>query len=111
VQKAVVAELSAIVEHGVTDAELARAKNMTAAGFWKRLATIEGKAALLGEYEVFHGDWLKLFDAPAQVDRVTRGEIQAVAREVLNKHRRTVGVLVPEEGAEEGEQLAAEETA
>jgi zinc protease len=111
VQKAVDAELSAIVEHGVTDAELARAKNMTAAGFWKRLATIEGKAALLGEYEVFHGDWLKLFDAPAQVDRVTRGEIQAVAREVLNKHRRTVGVLVPEEGAEEGEQLAAEETA
>src|SRR3984893_2176772 len=98
VQSAVDAELAAIAEHGVTDAELARAKNMTAAGFWKKLATIDGKAQLLGEYEVFHGDWLKLFDAPAQADRVTRAEVQAVAREILDKRRRTVGVLLPEEG-------------
>jgi len=104
VQAAVDGELATIVEHGVTDAELARAKNMTAAGFWKKLATIDGKAQLLGEYEVFHGDWLKLFDAPAQFDRVTRAEVQAVAREILDKRRRTVGVLVPEEGAAVGEE-------
>jgi predicted Zn-dependent peptidase len=42
---------------------------------------------------------MKLFDAPAQFDRVTRAEIQAVAQEVLDKRRRTVGVLIPEEGA------------
>jgi zinc protease len=112
VQEAVDAELANIAEHGVTDAELARAKNMTAAGFWKKLTTIDGKAQLLGEYEVFHGDWLKLFDAPAQFDRVTRAEIQAVAREVLDKKRRTVGVLVPEDGAVAlEEQGAAEEDA
>jgi zinc protease len=97
VQAAVDAELEAVAEHGVTDVELARAKNMTAAGFWKKLATIDGKAQLLGEYEVFHGDWLKLFDAPAQFDRVTRTEVLAMAREVLDKRRRTVGVLVPDE--------------
>jgi len=102
VQAAVDSQLAAIAEHGVTDAELARAKNMTAAGFWKKLATIDGKAQLLGEYEVFHGDWLKLFDAPAQVDRVTLAEVQAVAREILDKRRRTVGVLLPEEGPEDG---------
>jgi zinc protease len=107
VQAAVDAELAAIAEHGVTDAELARAKNMTAAGFWKKLATIDGKAQLLGEYEVFHGDWLKLFDAPAQVDRVTRAEVQAVAREILDKRRRTVGVLLPEEGDLTEEEEAA----
>src|SRR3984885_14360338 len=100
VQAAVDAELATVVEQGVTDAELARAKNMTAAGFWKKLATIDGKAELLGEYEVFHGDWLKLFDAPAQFDRVTRAEVQAVAREILDKRRRTVGVLVPEDGTD-----------
>jgi len=38
-----------------------------------------------------------LFDAPAQVDRVTLAEVQAVAREILDKRRRTVGVLLPEE--------------
>ena len=107
VQAAVDAELAKVVEQGVTEAELARAKNMTAAGFWKKLATIDGKAQLLGEFEVFHGDWLKLFEAPAQFDRVTRAEIQAVAREILDKRRRTVGVLVPVEG-EAADQESAE---
>ncbi len=104
VQAAVDEELIAIAEHGVTDAELARAKNMTAAGFWKKLATIDGKAQLLGEYEIFHGAWQKLFDAPAQFDRVTRAEVQAVAREVLDKRRRTLGILVPEDIDSEAEQ-------
>jgi zinc protease len=98
-------ELARIAEHGVTDAELKRAKNMTAAGFWKKLATIDGKAQLIGEYEVFHGDWMKLFDAPAQFEKVTRAEVRAVAHEVLDKRRRTVGLLVPEDGT------AREETA
>ncbi len=104
VQAAVDEELTHIVDLGVTDAELARAKNMTAAGFWKKLATIDGKAQLLGEYEVFHGDWQKLFDAPAQFDKVTGAEVQAVARDVLDKRRRTVGILVPDEACSEAEQ-------
>ena len=79
------AELARCRRSGVTDAELSRAKNLTAAGFWKKLATIDGKAQLLGEYEVFHGDWPKLFDAPAQFERVTRAEIHAVAREILDQ--------------------------
>src|SRR5215467_6092743 len=99
VQAAIDTELAHIAEHGVTEAELARAKNMTAAGFWKKLATIDGKAQLLGEYEVFHGDWTKLFHAPAQFEKVTRADIQAVVREILDTRRRTVGVLIPEEAA------------
>ena len=88
-------ELDSIVAHGVTDRELARAKSLVEAGFWKKLATIDGKAQLLGEYEVFHGDWLKMFDAPAQFERVTREQVQAVAREILDRRKRTVGVLMP----------------
>lgn len=90
-------ELAMVAERGVSEAELTRAKNMTAAGFWRKLATIDGKAQLLGEYEIFHGDWRKLFDAPAQFDKVTRAEVLAAARELLDKRRRTVGILVPEE--------------
>ena len=88
-------ELDNVVARGVTDLELTRAKNLVEAGFWKKLATIDGKAQLLGEYEVFHGDWLKMFDAPAQFERVTREQVQAVAREILDRSKRTVGVLVP----------------
>jgi len=90
------AELADVVRNGVTAAELSRAKNLASAGFWKKLATIDGKAQLLGEFEVFHGDWAKLFNAPAQFEKVTRDEIHAVAREILDVRHRTVGVLIPE---------------
>jgi zinc protease len=90
------AELAEIVRNGVTAAELSRAKNLAATGFWKKLATIDGKAQLLGEFEVFHGDWAQLFDAPAQFEKVTREDIHAVARDVLDPKRRTVGVLLPQ---------------
>jgi zinc protease len=97
VQEVLDHELDRVVAQGVGDLELARAKNLVEAAFWKKLATIDGKAQLLGEYEVFHGDWLKMFDAPAQYERVTREQIQAVAREILDQRKRTVGVLVPED--------------
>jgi zinc protease len=96
VQPAIDAALARIAMEGVTDAELRRAKNLTAVSFWKKLATIDGKAQLLGEYEVFHGDWKKLFEAPAQFERVTAAQIQSVARDVLNVSHRTVGVLLPD---------------
>lgn len=89
------AELARIVSEGITDAELRRAKNLVAVSFWKKLATIDGKAQLLGEYELFHGDWSALFAAPAQFESVTAAQVQAVARDVLNVHGRTVGVLLP----------------
>jgi len=96
VQPAIDAELARIALEGVTDAELRRAKNLTAVSFWKKLATIDGKAQLLGEYEVFHGDWKKLFEAPAQFEQVTAAQVQSVARDVLNVSQRTVGVLLPD---------------
>jgi zinc protease len=107
VQPEIDAELARIARVGVTEEELRRAKNLTAVSFWKKLATIDGKAQLLGEYEVFHGDWAKLFDAPAQFERVTAAEVQAVARDVLDVNSRTVGVLLPDE--EMAEMLEAEE--
>jgi zinc protease len=102
------AELADVAENGVTAAELSRAKNLTAAGFWKKFATIDGKAQLLGEYEIFHGDWAKLFDAPAQFEKVTLADVHAVAREILDKRRRTVGVLVPAPEADESAAAAAD---
>lgn len=101
VQAVLDAELARLIEHGISEPELQRAKNLALASFWKQLATIDGKAHLLGEYEVFHGDWRRLFDVPARYETVTRAQVQAVAREILDRRRRTVGVLIP---AEEGEQ-------
>ena len=94
------AELARIVDEGVTHAELRRAKNLVEVSFWRKLATIDGKAQLVGEYEVFHGGWRKLFDAPALFETVTAAQVQAVARDVLNVNRRTVGVLLPDPDSE-----------
>jgi zinc protease len=87
------AALAQVVAQGVTDAELARAKNLYASSFWKQLATIDGKARLLGQFEVFEGDYKKLFDSPAAYDKVTREDVQKAAALVFQKNRRTVGVL------------------
>jgi len=95
-------ELAAVATDGVTEAELERARNLAAVGLWKKLATIDGKAQLLGEYEVFHGDWSRLFEAPARIAGVTGEELRAVAREILDKRRRTLGVLVPSEESRGG---------
>ena len=93
VEKVVDAALDEVVAKGVSEAELARAKNQFAASFWKQLATINGKASLLGQYEVFEGDYQKLFDAPAVYEKVTREDILKAAALVLQKKHRTVGVL------------------
>jgi zinc protease len=94
-QKALDAALDQVVREGVTDAELIRAKNLTAASFWKSMATINGKANLLGSFEVYEGDYQKLFDAPAKYDAVTREEVQKIAAQVLKTKQRTVGLLQP----------------
>ena len=101
VEKVLDEALAQVVSQGVTDAELARAKNLYASTFWKQLATINGKASLLGSFEVFEGDYQKLFDSPATYEKVTREDVQKAAALVFQKNHRTVGVLTapPEEAA------------
>jgi zinc protease len=93
VEKVLDEALDDVVAKGVADAELARAKNLYAAAFWKQIATINGKARLLGSFDVFEGDYRKLFDSPALYDKVTREDVQKAAALVLQKNHRTVGVL------------------
>ena len=94
------AELERIVRDGVTDQELRRAKNLVAADFWRGVSTIDGKARLLGEYAVMHGDYKLLFAAPDGYQRVTREDVASIARQVFNPDQRTVGVLQPQGGEE-----------
>lgn len=93
-----------IVEDGITPAELERARNLHEAAFWQQASTIRGKALLLGSHAVLHGEHRKLFEVPARIAAVTTADVQALARELLDPRRRTVGVLVPAAAAagEEG---------
>jgi zinc protease len=94
-QSALDTELARLLRDGVTELELRRAKNLVAAEFWRGVSTIDGKARLLGEYAVMHGDYRLAFAAPELYERVSRAQVEQVAREVFNSERRTVGVLRP----------------
>jgi zinc protease len=94
-EAAIDAQLARVVAKGITEAELRRAKNLAAADFWRGVATIDGKARMLGEYAVMHGDHRHLFTAPAAYERVTLEDVQRIARTVFEPQRRTVGVLQP----------------
>jgi len=90
------AEMARLVGEGVSDRELRRAQNIAAADFWRGASTIDGKARLLGEYAVLHGDYRLLFAAPDAYQSVTKQDIADVARQVFNADRRTVGVFEPQ---------------
>ena len=74
-EKALEAELARVRDAEVGAAELARAKRQVAAAFWRGVSTLDGKAHVLGEYAVFHGDWRKLFAAPRDYEAVTAAQV------------------------------------
>jgi len=98
-ETALTGELTKVVKEGVTAAELARAKNQQAAQFWRGVSTLDGKARLIGEFAVLHGDYRKLFAAPAAYEAVTAEQVLAVGRDVFKPQQRTVGILQPRAGA------------
>ncbi len=87
------AALEAVIEEGVTEAELDKARNIMLADFWREMATIDGKASALGNFEVFHGSYEKLFDRSDAVDAVTVEDLKAAAAEVFRINNATIGVL------------------
>ena len=87
------AEIDLIRTNGVTAAELSKARNQALADFWRGLATINGKAELLGSYAVLRGGYQKLFDAPRSYEQVTAEDVKKIAAEILRPSNRTVGVL------------------
>jgi zinc protease len=102
-------ELARIARNGVSTAELEKARNLQSSQFWRDMATINGKARALGTYEVFNGDYRKLFDAPAAYAAVTAADVQALARQILRVQNRTVGLLKPITAATSDASVAAKE--
>jgi zinc protease len=94
-EKSFDAELQQVIDKGVTPSELNKARNMVLSEFWQGLSTINGKAAVLGHYAVFHDDYRKLFAMPDVYAKVTTGDIQQVAQNILQRRNRTVGALIP----------------
>jgi zinc protease len=87
-------QIQRFVKDGITPEELSRARSQALADFWRRLATINGKAQALGSYAVLRGGYQRLFDAPRAYESVTVQDIQQLASELLRATNRTVGTLI-----------------
>ena len=92
-ERRVLEALSRVAIEGVTRAELSKAKNILLADFWRSLATIDGKAAALGNFAVFTGSYENLFAMPEEISAATGEQLQAVAAKVFRRGNMTVGVL------------------
>ncbi|MDH3585485.1 MAG: insulinase family protein [Gammaproteobacteria bacterium] len=86
-------ELTRIAEEGVGEVELGKASNIALADFWRTMATINGKAASLGEAAVFRGSYEKLFDLAQDIEAVSGEDLKAVAASVFRRSNATIGAL------------------
>jgi zinc protease len=96
VERAIYEELDKVKTAPVSDQELEKAKNILLAGFYRQVRTINGRANSLGTYEVFFGDYNKLFTAAEQYNKVTKEDLRRVAQKYFTDKNRTVATLVPE---------------
>jgi zinc protease len=92
-EKAIYDEIEKIKKDGVTENELQKVKNQKLMTFYNQVETINGKSNNIGTYEVFFGDYHKMFDAPALFNKVTADDIKKVANKYFTKSNRTVGIL------------------
>ncbi len=96
VEKAIYEELERVKTDGVTVQELEKAKNIQLVRFYQDMRTISRRANTVGTYEVFFGDYQKLFDAAKSYSAVTREDVRRVAGTYLGEKNRTVATLIPE---------------
>ncbi|MBT8383950.1 MAG: insulinase family protein [Ignavibacteria bacterium] len=103
-EKTILEEVDKVINEGVTENELQKVKNQKLMNFYYTMETINGKANTLGTYELFFGDYKKLFTAPQDFSKVTKEEIQKVAQKYFTQENRTVGILQSSRSGEEAEQ-------
>jgi predicted Zn-dependent peptidase len=95
-EKAMLTEIERLKTELVTDEELSRVTRRARADLIGGLDSNGGLADQLLAYEVLTGDWRNLFHAIDAIEKVTREDIQRVAKEYFNERNRTVGYLIPD---------------
>jgi zinc protease len=95
-EKAILDELERAKDAAITDQELTKAKNIRLVEFYRQVRTINGRANTIGTYEVFFGDYKKLFEAAKNYSAVTKEDVQRVAKTYFGPNSRTIATLLPD---------------
>jgi len=96
VQKALREEIERLKNEPVTDEELKMVKTRAKANLIRSLNSNSGIAGALAQYQVLFGDWRELFRSVDKIDRVTKEDIQRVAKSTFRPTNRTVAMIVNE---------------
>ncbi len=94
VAAALEAEITRLKTEPVAIEELDRLKTQSRAGLLQTLASNEGMASLLPEYEAKTGDWHNLFESLKAIEAVTTEDVQRVANDLFQPKNLTVGKLL-----------------
>jgi len=95
-EKAIYEELEKAKSAQISDQELEKAKNIRLVEFYHQMRTINGRANTIGTYEIYFGDYARLFDAAKNYSAVTKEDVQRVAQKYFGANNRTVATLLPE---------------
>ena len=90
-------ELQKVIDEGVTERELQKAKNQTRSGMIMGRQTVSAKASELHHYRAQHGDIAEINNDLDMFMAVTTADIQRVARKYLTPGNRTTMVVKPGE--------------
>jgi predicted Zn-dependent peptidase len=87
-------EIQRLKTEPVSAQELDRVKTQSRAGLLRSLASNQGMASLLPEYEAKTGTWRNLFEDLKAIEAVTAEDVQRVAQETFQPKNLTVGKLL-----------------
>jgi predicted Zn-dependent peptidase len=100
-EEAMLAEIERLKTELISEEELARVKSRARATLVQELDSNSGLAGELASYQVLTGDWRNLFRQLEAIGKVTREDVQRVARTYFSDRNRTVAYLQPETPAGE----------
>ena len=91
------AELTRLKTEPVSAEELDRIKTQAKASLLGTLASNQGMASLLPEYEAKTGSWRNLFAEVKAIDAVTASDVQRVSQKLFQPKNLTIGKIVSAE--------------
>lgn len=94
VEREIERQLERVKTELISERELQKAKNQIEAAFIFAQDSIFGQAMKIGHYEAV-GGWRQMDDYLEGIRKVGREDIRRVAKQYLDRDRRTVGTLIP----------------
>jgi predicted Zn-dependent peptidase len=98
VQKALRDEIEKLKTDLVSEDELKMVKTRAKANLIRGLENNAGIAGALARNQTLFGNWRELFNSVEKIDKVTREDIQRIAKLAFTPNNRTSGMIVSEDG-------------